>query len=166
MAYFGWEKKTICVFNKRETVLLHALLMRSSFLYIINKGLHATDCVKKMEYLRACFKCIASCLNCGVMTYIETDKLQISVTASKIGSQNERLLLFLLLLLSLLLFVKVWIYLPINFLSVMLNTSILNFTSSKTPSWTKFLCFYGSFALLVCRLVCRWRRETSMFFPY
>ena len=68
-----------------------------------------------MEYLSACFKRIASCLNCGVMTYIETEKLQISVTASKIGSQNERLLLFLFLLLSLLLFVTVLIYLPINF---------------------------------------------------
>ena len=66
--------------------------------------------MKKMEYLKTCFKCIASCLNCGVMTYIETEKLQVSVTASKIGSQNERLLFFLCLLLLFLL-----IYLPIIF---------------------------------------------------
>ena len=44
------------------------------------------------------------------MTYIETEKLQVSVTASKIGSQNERLLFFLCLLLLFLL-----IYLPIIF---------------------------------------------------
>ena len=49
------------------------------------------------------------------MAYIETEKLQISVTASKIGSQNTEwaLVIFLLLLLSLLLFLS--IYLPIFF---------------------------------------------------
>ena len=42
------------------------------------------------------------------MTYIETDKLQISVPASKIGSQNERLLFFISIIIIIIIFINLF----------------------------------------------------------
>ena len=45
------------------------------------------------------------------MTYIETDKLQVSVTASKIGSQNEHLLFYFIFFISIIIiFINLFAY--------------------------------------------------------
>lgn len=83
--------------------------------------------VKRMEFLSACFTCIAFCLKCWVMALFEIDKFQISFSTSK-GA------LFSAFLFSLSLFFSLF--------SAMLNSSILlNFMSTMMSSGSKFRCF-------------------------